>query len=132
MWQLAVLALMSSVSAPRDGAVVGGVAFGPRLILTCKWFTNFENSKFDQCRGAVGNLLQPDDGASIKCVGRTCKHLDAEGRKVAHWTKPEPLSGSFTVRLVGRLSVYPHVKQYLGDGTRTVLIEKVLSVRKAN
>ncbi len=102
------------------------------MTLTCKWFTNFENSKFDQSRAGRGNLLPPDDGASIKCAGRTCEQLDIEGRKVAHWRKPEPLSGSFTVQLIGRVSTYPHVKQYLGDGTRTVLMEKLLSVRKAN
>jgi hypothetical protein len=57
--------------------------------------------------------------------------MDAQARKVARWRKPEPPWGTFKVRLVGRVSLHPHKKQYLGDGTDTVLIEKLLSVRKS-
>lgn len=32
------------------------------------------------------------------------------------------------VRLVGRLSLSPHEKRYLGDATGTVLIEQITSV----
>jgi len=35
------------------------------------------------------------------------------------------------VKLVGRLSLYPREKRYLGDASRTVLIERLISVRKA-
>lgn len=139
MWQLLSLALLAAKPVPYiglqgfppGGSIVDGMPFGPRLTITCTWFTNFENSKFEQCRGAAGNLLPSNDGASIKCSGRTCEQLDAEARKVANWRKPEPPWGTFTVQLVGRLSVHQHQKQYMGDGTSTVLIEKVLSVRKS-
>lgn len=128
MWNVAVLALAFATPTPSGGAVVGGVAFGPRQTLTCEWFTNFENSRFKQCRMGGRNLLPSDDGASIKCTGRTCKELDAEARRVANWRKPEPPWGTFTVRLVGRVSLHPHQKRYLGDGTSTVLVEKLVSV----
>ena len=131
MWQLAVLALASAAAPPNDGSIIDGVAFGPRLTLTCTWFTNFENSRFEQCRAGVENLLASNEGASIKCQGRTCQQLDTEARRVAHWRKSEPPWGTFTVRLVGRVSLQRHQKRYLGDGTSTVLIEKVLSVRKS-
>ena len=132
MWQLVVLALASASPAPNGGSIVEGVAFGPRLTLTCTWFTNFENSRFEQCRGSAGNLLPSNEGASIKCLARTCEQLDAEARRVAHWRKQEPPWGTFTVRLVGRVSLHQHQKQYLGDGTSTVLVEKLLSVRKSD
>lgn len=132
MWQLAILALVSAAPTANGGAVVEGVGFGPRLTLTCTWFTNFENSRFEKCRGSGGSVLPSSDGASIKCLGQTCKQLDAEARRVSHWRKPEPPWGTFNVRLIGRVSLHQHKKQYLGDGTSTVLIEKLVSVRKAN
>lgn len=131
MWQLAALALASVGAGQNGGSTVDGVAFGPPLTLTCTWFSNFENSRFEQCRTDVRNLLPSDDGASIKCRGQTCAELDAEARKAAHWREPEAPWGTFTVRLVGRISRHVHKKQYLGDGTSTVLIEKLLSVRKS-
>ena len=131
MWQLFLLALAPATPASGGGSIVDGIAFGPRLALTCTWFTNFENSRFEQCRGPAGNVLPSDDGASIKCLGRICGQLDAEARRVAHWRKPEPVWGTFTVRLIGRVSLHPHPKQYLSDGTSTVLIEKLVSVRRA-
>ena len=128
MWQLAILALASAASAHNAGATVKGVAFGPRLTLTCTWFTNFENSKFPECRRLGRNLLS-GDGASIECLGRTCEQLDAEARRAAAWRKPEPPWGTFSVRLIGRVSLRQRKKQYLGDSTRTVLVEELLSVR---
>lgn len=131
MWQLIVLALASASPVPNGGSNVGGVAFGPRQTLTCEWFTNFENSRFEQCRGSGGKLLLSGEGASVKCLGHTCGQLDAEARKVANWRKPEPPWGTFFVRLVGRVSLHQHKPQFIGDGTSTVLIEMVLDVRKA-
>ncbi|HEX4739076.1 MAG TPA: hypothetical protein VH331_16105 [Allosphingosinicella sp.] len=131
MWHLFMLALAPVTPASGSGSIVEGMAFGPRLALTCTWFTNLENSRFERCRGPAGNVLPSDDGASIKCLGRTCAQLDAEARRVAHWRKPEPPWGTFTVRLVGRVSVRQHPKEYLGDGTSTVLIEKLVSVRRS-
>ena len=128
MWQLIVLALASSVPAGQQSLIFDGEAFGPRRTLTCTWFTNFENSRVEQCHDTTGKLLRDGDGASIKCAGDTCARLDAAARKAAGWRKPEPPWGTFTVRLVGRVSLYPHEKRYLGDATRTVLIEELLSV----
>jgi len=128
MWQLILLALASSAPSANGNLVVKGTAFGPRLTLTCTWFTNFENSRFERCRGPAGNLLPAGDGATVKCLGRTCEELDARARTAAHWRKPEPPWGTFTVRLIGRVGLYRHEKEYLGDGTATVLIEKILSV----
>src|SRR4051794_18657026 len=123
MWQLLLIALAAANpeayigSLPPGGSIVDGVAFGPRLTLTCKWFTNFENSRFEQCRGPRGNVLPSNDGASIKCLARTCGKLDAEARRVAHWRKPEAPWGTFTVQLVGRVSLHRHPPQYLGDSS---------------
>src|SRR4051812_41341621 len=120
MWQMLMTGLVLAAptsdvgSIPPGGSVVEGMAFGPRLTLTCAWFTNFENSRFERCRASAKSLLPSDEGASIKCVGRTCEQLDAEARRVSHWRKPEPPWGRFTVRLIGRVSVHRHSKQYLG------------------
>ena len=117
---------------PNDRSTFEGVEFGPLLTLTCTWFTNFENSRFEQCRSAGKEAFPADGGASIKCLNRTCDELDAEARKVEHWTKPDPPWGSFTVQLEGRVSRYQHKSRFIGDGASTVLIEKLLSVRPAN
>jgi len=55
--------------------------------------------------------------------------LDAEARKAADWTRPEPPWGTFTVQLEGRVALNPHKRRYLGDATRTVFIERLVSVR---
>lgn len=118
-------------SLPPGGTIVDGMAFGPRQTLTCMWFTNFENSRFEQCRGPAGTLLSRGDGASIKCFAPTCERLDAEARKAAHWQKTEPPWGTFSVQLVGRVSLHKHAPQYLGDATSTVLMEGIVSVRES-
>ncbi|KQZ62448.1 hypothetical protein ASD67_12965 [Sphingopyxis sp. Root1497] len=128
MWQLAIFALASSVPVGEPKLSVDGEAFGPQRSLTCTWFTNFENSRFEQCQDATGKLLQEGDGASIKCVRDTCAQLDAAARKAADWRKAEPPWGRFAVKLVGRLSLNPREKRYLGDATQTVLIEDITSV----
>ncbi len=66
MWQLAVLALMSSAPAGEQQRTFDDQIFGSRRTLSCTWFTNFENSRFEQCRDAKGKLLR--DGAAIQCV----------------------------------------------------------------
>ena len=129
MWQLAVFALASFAPAGQQNITFDGEAFGPRRTLTCTWFTNFENSRFEQCQDATGKLLQDGDGSSIKCGRGVCEQLDAAARKAAGWKKPVPPWGTFTVKLVGRLSLNPHEKRFLGDSTRSVLIEMLTSVR---
>ena len=128
MWQLIVLAV---ISAGQTGSIVDGVAYGPPQTLTCEWFTNFENSRFSQCKSPAGKSLPLGDGASIKCLGQVCNQLDSEARKASDVREDGLASGVFVVRLVGRLSVHAHPKRYIGDGTRTVLVEKLLSVRKS-
>lgn len=130
MWLLALYALVFAGRAPTGASTVEGVTFGPRMTLTCTWFTNFENSRFEQCRSAGKDALPSDGGASIKCLNRICEELDAEARKVAHWTKREPPWGTFTVQLEGRVSLQEHESRFIGDGANTVLIEKLLSVQK--
>ena len=123
------LSMTAATSAPNLGVVVDGTAFGPRQTLTCEWFTNFENSRFEQCRAAGRSLLPPNGGgASLKCIAQSCEQLDTEGRRVANWRKPEPPWGTFNVRLISRVGVGHRAKRYLGDGTKTVLIEEILSV----
>lgn len=137
MWPLLLVALLPPKpgpyigTLPPGGVIVEDMAFGPQLPLTCTWFSNFENSRFDHCRGPAGNVLPSDGGASLKCVDRICEQLDAEARKAAHTRGIEAPGGTFTVRFTGRVSVHQHQPQYLGDGTSTVLIEKLVSVRKA-
>jgi hypothetical protein len=126
MLLLAIFAMVSPTPAGQHRVTVGGEDFGTRRALTCTWFTNFENSRFEQCRDGARNLL--DDGASIKCAPGLCDRLDSEARKVAGWLKPDPPWGTFTVKLVGRISLKAHKKRYLGDGARTVLIEELTSV----
>src|SRR5690348_2172777 len=134
MWQLFLIALFAANSEPHIGSlppgdsVVDGIAFGPRLTLTCSWSSNFETSRFNQCRGPNGNLLPTDEAASLKCVGRTCDQLDEQARRVSHGRKSEAPSGVFIVRLVGRVGLNAQPKQHAGDGTRTVLVERIVSV----
>ena len=127
MWLLAVLSMVST-TPQSGGMIVGGTPFGPKQSLTCTWFTNFENSRFLQCWSSQGKPLLAGDGASVECTGRLCQDLDADARKVARWRRPEPPWGRFKVQVVGRISLQPHKKQYVGDGTDTVLIEELVRV----
>lgn len=101
MWQLIALALASGPAAADDTSNIKGHAFGPSIILTCTWFSNFENSQFRQCRSETGEMLLADERASVECSAETCEVLDAEARRVAQWRKPGPLWGTF-FRQTGR------------------------------
>lgn len=132
MW-LAIALFLTSISAPGgQGLTFKGMKFGPKQRLSCEWFTNFENSRFERCRVLDRQAIPLENGASIECLARACEQLDAQARKVARWTKPEPVWGTFTVDFYGRVSTRPHGKRYLGDGTMTVLIERLVSVRPKN
>jgi len=130
MGPLLALLAITAAAPPDHGLVHRGVAYGPGMLLTCRWFSNFENSRFEQCRTANGVEAVPEDGASLACLDHLCAELETRARRVAHWAHVEPVWGVFTVRLYGRVSVEPHEKRYLGDGTRTVLVEKLIEVRK--
>ncbi|MEG3182152.1 hypothetical protein [Sphingomonas sp. LT1P40] len=72
-----------------------------------------------------------DDGASIECTDKSvCAELDDRARDAARWQKKEPVWGVFAVEFYGRVGMTKREKQYLGDGTRTVIIERIISVRK--
>lgn len=129
MWQIIVLILTSTAPSADQGLTFKGTAFGPKQRLTCEWFTNFENSRFQRCRADKGQAIRFDDGASIECLAQVCKQLDAKARRVAAWKKPEPVWGTFTVEFYGRVSAVRHEKRYLGDGTTNVLIERLVNVR---
>jgi hypothetical protein len=132
MWQFIAL-ILAPISPPGDqGLTFKGTSFGPRQHLSCEWFTNFENSRFEQCRVLGAQAARFEDGAAIECLGQACGQLDARARKVARWNKPEPVWGTFTVEFYGRVSTTRHEKRYLGDGTMTVLIEQLLSVQAKN
>lgn len=130
MWQIiaAVLALASPQIS--QGLSFKGTDFGPRQQLVCEWFTNFENSRLEQCHILGGASALLEDGASIECIERRCQELDAVARKAVRWKRREPVWGTFTVEIVGRVSAAQREKRYLGDATRTVLIEKLVSVHK--
>lgn len=130
MWQVIVSVIASASPQLSQGLTVNEIGFGPRQRLICEWFTNFENSRFEQCRVLNGAVPVLEDGASVECLGQTCKELDVAARKAARWQKTEPVWGRFTVVISGRVSTARHEKRYLGDGTRTVLVEKLVSVRK--
>jgi hypothetical protein len=132
MWQFIALVLASTSPAGDQGLTFKGTSFGPRQHLRCEWFTNFENSRFEQCRILGRQAVRFENGASIECLGQACGELDAQARKVARWSKPEPVWGTFTVELFGRVSTKRHEKRYLGDGTMAVLIERLVSVRPKN
>lgn len=130
MWQI-ITAVLALASPPvSQGQTIIGTAYGPRQRLVCEWFTNFENSRFEQCHTLKGTAPVLEDGASIECLGSNCKELDAAARKVVRWGKPEPVWGTFRVEIFGRVSAARHEKRYVGDASRTVLIEKLVSVRK--
>ncbi|MBV9929802.1 MAG: hypothetical protein JO013_02520 [Alphaproteobacteria bacterium] len=130
MWQWAVLGLLAVVPAPTATATFGGESFGRQRAMTCRWFSNFENSRFDRCTAGGSDVLGRGEAASVACTGKLCDALDAEARRVAHWRSLEPVWGSFTVRIVGRVALTPHTPRYRGDGTRTVLVERLLSVSR--
>lgn len=130
MWQIIAAVLAWASPQGRQELTVKGTTFGPQQRLVCEWFTNFENSRFEQCRIPTGAATILEDGAAIECSRQVCETLDGAARRAARWKKAEPVWGTFTVEIVGRVSVGKHEKRYLGDSTSTVLIEKVVSVRR--
>jgi hypothetical protein len=127
MWFLAALTLASATPPAPAEIVFGGERFGPRQTITCKWFTNFESSRFSACRSGAQALLSIDEYASPECSGNTCKSLNEAARKATGWTRPR----KFTVVFVGRVALFPHAERYPGDGTRTILIEELQIVSAA-
>ena len=131
MWYLLLLAAATASPASKVGSSVNRVKYGAQQTLTCSWFTNFENSRLSQCRGEHGFAFALGDEASIECREHSCDKLNAEARRLTHWKQSDAPSGEFMVTFVGRVAVERHRTRYLGDGTRTVLMEEVVAVRKA-
>ncbi|MEA3032634.1 MAG: hypothetical protein QOH86_650 [Sphingomonadales bacterium] len=131
MWPLALLAIFAGTPAAEANLSFNHTHYGPSRTLTCTWFTNFENSRFETCRFEGKPVLEPDESASIECLRGICDAMDeAAGRLVP--TKDGDIPwGTFEVRLVGRVSLSRHRSHYLGDGTRTVLVERLLGLSKA-
>lgn len=129
MWQLLAILFATTPVQATTGITVDGTAFGPQRRLVCSWFTNFENSRLERCRAESGSSPLLSEGASIECVPTICAKLEAEARRVSNWRKREPVWGFFTVEFYGRVSTSARTKRYLGDGTRTVLIERLISVQ---
>ncbi|MFL9842230.1 hypothetical protein ABS767_14755 [Sphingomonas sp. ST-64] len=130
MWQFIAILLASTPAQTAQSVTVKGTAFGPEQRLVCTWFTNFENSRLEQCRAKSGQSPVLPDGASIECAPSICAKLDAEARRVSGWRKAEPVWGFFTVEFDGRVGTATRQKRYLGDGTRTILIERLIGVQQ--
>jgi hypothetical protein len=130
MLQVALLGLLAGPPVADHGVTIGGEAFDRQQTMTCTWFTNFENSRFDKCVGADGRDLLGTESASIRCAAGGCTGMETEARRIAHWTRDQPLWGTFAVRLVGRVSISRRPPRYLGDGTRTVLVERFVGLAK--
>ena len=92
---------------------------------------NFENSRSESCQNYGKAIFPAGEDASISCSKQSCSVLDDEARRLSHGRKAEAPEGTFTVQFIGRAAAFRHEPQYLGDGTRTVLVEKVLKVRVA-
>ncbi|WP_010546031.1 hypothetical protein [Sphingomonas elodea] len=106
--------------------------FGPRRMLRCTWFTTFENSRFHDCRDVDSPVLRAGEAASIRCLPKQCARLDGAARRWSGGKRGEPPTGFYTVRFVGRVAADRHAPRFLGDGTRTILVETVTAVRRAD
>lgn len=131
MWHWLLLGLLAGSAPSNAGATFEGERFGSQRAMTCTWFSNFENSRFERCTADGRAVLPSNEEASVTCRRETCDALDAEARRLAQSGASEPPWGNFAVRMVGRISVARHRPRHLGDGTRTVLVERLLSVEKA-
>ena len=82
MWSLIALAIAAVSLDPKQTVFAKGTRFGPRQHLTCEWFSNFENSRFEKCRVHGGPAVDLGEGASLECLVDTCEQLDAEARRI--------------------------------------------------
>lgn len=124
-----VLALLMAGASPAPTLIFQDQKFGPRQTMTCNWFTNFENSRFDKCRDKFGKPVNRGKEATVVCSGATCKQLDGEARAVSGWQEDEPPWGNFEVTFFGCVGLTEHRKRYLGDASRDILVEDIQSVR---
>lgn len=126
MWYL----LLITAAAPA-GLTGDDSKYGVQQTLTCTWFSNFENSRLSQCRGENGFSFASDDDASIECWQHSCSKLDAEAQRLVHGKQSDAPEGTFSIRFVGRVATQRHQRIAIGEGNRTVRIEKIIAVRKA-
>jgi hypothetical protein len=125
---LGLMALLTPAAPPRHEVVFNGTEFGEPQTLRCIWFTNLENSRLEQRRGQAGSTFPTGENASIECAKDVCAQLDLTAKRASRQAGGEAPSGEFVVRFVGRVSAGKHEPHFLGDGTRTVLIEKFLAL----
>ena len=111
---------------------VKGVDYGRQTVIAGTWFTNFESSRFDECRGERCDDLPIRESASIDCLSGACGTLDRAARRLTRQKDGAAPDGSFVIRFMGRRGLYPHEPRWLGEGGRNVLIERLLSVRLAH
>jgi len=130
IWSLALLAIFAGTPDAGANLRFDHELYGPSRTLTCTWFTNFENSRFETCRFEGKPVLGPDESASIECLRAICDAMDEAARRLVPTKDGDIPWGTFEVRLVGRVSLSRHRSRYLGDGTRTVLVERLLSLSK--
>src|SRR4051812_21695264 len=130
MWPLALLAFLAGTPAADSNLRFDHTLYGPSRTLTCTWFTNFENSRFEACRFEGAAIFRSDESASIECRRGTCDAMDEAARRLVPAKDGEIPWGRFEIRLVGRVSLSRHRSRYLGDGTRTVLVEQLLDLSK--
>jgi hypothetical protein len=106
--------------------------YGPKSVLICRWFTNFENSKFLNCSAADGRRYSPKNGASIECTKEVREQMDSEARRALGSPDAGPPSGVLIVRLIGQIALHQHRARFLNAGSGAVLVSKVLAMRKAD
>jgi hypothetical protein len=125
-----LLLVLAAAAAAPSHLKVKGIDYGPQVVISGTWFSNFENSRFAECMGKRCDALRLEDDASIDCVNGACGALDHAALRLTHQKYDAAPDGSFEIRFVGRRGLYTHEPRWLGDGGRSVLIEHLLSVKK--
>jgi hypothetical protein len=119
-----VLAAILLAASPIDAD-----QFGKRQVFSGIWFTNFENSRFIQCRGVDCDNWPNMEAATLECAQTTCDALDALARKRVHQREQVAPDGEFQIRFIGRRSLATHEPRFIGDGRYTVRLERVLAIK---
>lgn len=104
-----------------------GIAYGPETSLSGIYFTNFENSKFIECQTRVDCEAWPaKDGNAVECQPRGCEDLEAHIRAAAG---NHDVWSTYQITFIGRRSIHPSPKAFLGDTDNKVLLERITSFK---
>ncbi len=109
--------------------MIDGVQYSQQETISGIWFTNFENSRFLECDGGACADASNTPSASIHGAPDVIEALDSQARVLTHIDKKIAPTGSFAIRFTGRRSAKSHEPRFLGDGSRDILIERVLDVQ---